>query len=194
MRQVEGVSFEVYSLGLIYHAVAHGDQNAREGLQQCLSEIVLGWLHDHPSREEAWSRESEKHFVALAFERFWHIVIQGQVRCATLVEVLVCLRASLNGAILETVRVSSHPRGVCEHESAEQDPRGNPQGPEVWNWVQATLSGERERRLAYLLYHCGLEPAEIVRDCPQEWSDVREVARLRHIILASLSQCRKNLR
>ncbi len=188
MRQDIGETRERSRLQLWHRARTDGDHEAWAALQQGLEKTVLTWLHAHPSGEAACSIHSEKHFVALAFERFWHIVIQGQVRCATLVEVLVCLRASLNGAILETVRVSSHPRGACEHESAEQDPRGNPQGPEVWNWVQATLSGERERRLAYLLYHCGLEPAEIVRDCPQEWSDVREVARLRCIILRQLTK------
>jgi hypothetical protein len=110
---------------------------------------------------------------------------------------LVYLRASLNGAILQTLRLSSYLKVICEHESAEQDLRGNPQGLEVWNWIQATLSSEHERRLAYLLYHCGLEPAEIVRDCPREWSDVREVARLRRIILKQftkglISACARN--
>ena len=87
---------------------------------------------------------------------------------------------------LELLRASSRPRTVCEHISAEQGPRGNPQSSEVWNWVQATLSSERERRLAYLLYQCGLEPAEIVRNCPQEWRDIHEVARLRHTVIERL--------
>jgi hypothetical protein len=42
---------------------------------------------------------------------------------------------------------------------------------------------QSERRLAYLLYSCGLQSAEIVRGSPQEWSDVHEVTRLRRIIL-----------
>ena len=61
-----------------------------------------------------------------------------------------------------------------------------PDSSEVWDRLQARLSNERERRLAYLLYHCGLEPAEIVQCCPQEWSDVLEVARLQRIIFGRL--------
>ena len=87
---------------------------------------------------------------------------------------------------LELLRASSRPRAVCEHISAEQGPRGNPQSSEVWNWVQATLSDERERRLAYLLYNCGLVPEEIVRNCPQEWRDIHEVTRLRHALIERL--------
>ena len=48
------------------------------------------------------------------------------------------------------------------------------------------LPGEREQRLAYLLYHCGLKPREIVRFCPQEWSDVKEVYRMRRNIMERL--------
>ena len=48
------------------------------------------------------------------------------------------------------------------------------------------LSDEREKRLAYLLFHCGLKPREIIRFCPQEWSDVHEIYRLRRNIMARL--------
>jgi len=57
---------------------------------------------------------------------------------------------------------------------------------ETWDMLQTLMPGQRERRLAYLLYHCGLKPREIVRCCPQEWSDVQEISRLRHIILERL--------
>ena len=57
---------------------------------------------------------------------------------------------------------------------------------EVWEALQAMLSDEREQRLAYLLFHCGLKPREIIRFCPQEWSDVREIYRLRRNIMERL--------
>ncbi len=48
------------------------------------------------------------------------------------------------------------------------------------------LSDWREQRLVYLLYHCGLKPKEIVHFCPQDWSDVQEIYRLRRNILDRL--------
>jgi integrase len=57
---------------------------------------------------------------------------------------------------------------------------------QFWERLQKLLPDDREQRLAYLLYHCGLRPAEIVHLCPQEWSDVQEVIRLRAIILRRL--------
>src|SRR5258708_39717972 len=113
------------------------------------------------------------------------MVVQGQVACETLYPVVVSLRASLNGAILETLRIAQRQGGVS---SSWPDGEECPERSVVWGRLQARLSNERERRLAYLLYHCGLDPAEIVRSCPQEWSDVHEVARLRHSILVRLPE------
>jgi hypothetical protein len=186
MRQDVGETLEVSRLELLHRASTHGDLQAWAAFQQSLEETLLRWLHDHPGREAACRLQSEKHFVALAFERLWQLVVQGKVDCETFSEVLVSLRASLNGAILETLRVSSLPRAVCERMAGERSLQGHPDSREVWGWVQARLSSERERRLAYLLFHCGLEPAEIVRYFPQEWSDVHEVARLRHSIFMQL--------
>ena len=59
---------------------------------------------------------------------------------------------------------------------------------------QDMLPNERERRLAYLLYHCGLKPREIVRFCPQVWSDVQEIYRLRRNIMERLLRNADHLR
>ena len=188
MKQDVGETHEVSHMERWRCARTDSDLETFAAFQQSLEETVLTWLHDHPGREAACRMHSEEHFVALAFERLRQAILQRQVACETRSEVLVCLRASLNATIQETARASSRPRAVCEHVSAEQGLLGNPQSVEVWNWVQAALTSERERRLAYLLYHCGLSPGEIVQSCPQEWSDVREVARLRYTILKQLTK------
>jgi hypothetical protein len=183
MRQDVGEMLEVSPLELFRRAQTHGDLKAWAAFQHCLEETVLTWLHDHPGSQAACRLHSERHFVALAFEQLRQAALQKQVACETLSEVLVYLRASLNGTILETVRVSSASGAISCPWSDGEDSRDK---SEVWDRLQALLSNERERRLAYLLYHCGLKPAEIVRGCPQEWSDVHEVARLRRIIFVRL--------
>ncbi len=183
MRQNVSESLEASRLELLRRASTYDDQQAWAAFQQSLQETVLTWLHEHPGSEAACHLQSERHFVALAFERLRQAAIQRQVACETLSGVLVFLRASLNGAILETLRVSERPGAVS---SPWPSVEGRPDRSEVWNRLQARLSNQREQRLAYLLYHCGLEPAEIVRCCPQEWSDVHEVVRLRRNILARL--------
>jgi len=169
------VTLVVSRLELLRRAITYGDLEAWAAFRQGLEETVLSWLHEHPGREAACRVQTERHFVTMAFERLRQATIQGQVTCEMLSELLVFLRVSLNGAILETLRDSKRPDGE------DRLDRG-----ELWDRLQARLSNRREQRLAYLLYHCGLEPAEIVRCCPQEWSDVHEVARLRRIILERL--------
>jgi hypothetical protein len=57
---------------------------------------------------------------------------------------------------------------------------------DVWHMLKALLVNPREQRLAYLLFHCGQNPREIVQYCPQEWSDIYEIAHKRCTILERL--------
>ncbi len=184
MRQQVDETREVSRLELWRRASQQGDLAAWAAFQQSLEETVLAWFHAHPSREAASRVQSESHFVARAFEQLWHLVFQGQVACQGLSEALVYLRASLNGAILEGLRVARREGSASSLPDREEPSESSV----VWGKLQAALSNERERRLAYLLYHCGLSPAEMVCCYPQEWSEVREVARLRRSILARLIQ------
>ena len=174
---------------LLHQSLVQGNQDAWAELQQCLGETVRRWLHTHPSKEAACRWESEEHYVGLTFERFRQAAIEGQVAFETQASALVYLRASLNGTILDTLRAYSRPRAV------PVPLPGAPSGPyvedrtrslELWEILQKVLPSEREQRLAYLLYHCGLGPREIVQLCPQEWSDVQEIYRLRRNILEQL--------
>ena len=173
------VTLEASRLELLRRASRYGDLEAWAVFKQGLEDAVLSWLLDHPGSEAACRVQSERHFVAQAFERLRQAVVQGQVACETISEVLVYLRVSLNGAIRDELRVSSGPGAVSSIWSNVENVSDK---CKVWERLQALLSSEREQRLAYLLYHCGLEPAEIVRYCPQEWSDVHQVARLRRSI------------
>jgi hypothetical protein len=185
MRQDVSESIVVTRLELLRRASTHGDLEAWAAFQQSLEGTVITWLHSHPSFEAACRVQSERHFVTLTFERLRQATVQGQVNCKTLSEVSVFLRASLNGAILETLRVSKRLELVSSPWPDEED---RPDKSAVWDRLHSLLSKERERRLAYLLYQCGLEPVEIVRGLLQEWSDVYEVTRLRRSILARCMQ------
>src|ERR1051326_3192738 len=145
MRQDVDETLAVSRLELWCRAKTHSDLQAWAAFQQGLEETVLTWLHDHPGCQAACRLHGERHFVALAFEQFWHIVVQRQVACETLSEVLLYLRASLNGAILETLRVSRRPGAVSSPWPEGEDP---PDRSEVWDRLQARLSDPREQRLA----------------------------------------------
>jgi DNA-directed RNA polymerase specialized sigma24 family protein len=174
-----------------------GDQEAWTGLQLCLGELMRGWLRGHPRREAALRWESEENYVALAFERFWQATVQQQVVFRTLAGALAYLRASLNGALLDTLRAYARPREVPLPEPGapgEPDVEDRLASLELWEILQSVLPSEREQRLAYLLYHCNLKPREIVRFCQEEWPDVQEVYRLRRNILERLLRKKDQLR
>ena len=129
----------VSHLELLRRASTYGDLQAWEAFQQSLEETVFAWFHEHPYCEAACRVYCERYFVAQAFGRLWQGVVQGQIACETLSEVLVYLRASLNGAILDTLRACSRPTMVGEFGSAEQNLQYATYGPEVWSCIQTKL-------------------------------------------------------
>jgi hypothetical protein len=180
---------EAYGLELLHRAIIQSDEVAWQGVQQCLGEMVRGWLRCHLSRAAACRWESEENYVALTFARFWQATARQRLAFETFAGALAYLRASLNGVILDTLRAYSRPKEVPLLEAGESgEPSGEDQAVsnQVWPILQTMLPNEREQRLAYLLYHCGLKPREIVRFCPQEWNDIQEVYRLRRNIMERL--------
>jgi hypothetical protein len=189
MRGDGDETFEESSLVLLRRAIVHGDQDAWTSFQQCLEETVLTWLHEHPGREAACRGLCEKDLVVRTFERFRHAAVQAQMALETLAGVLVYLRACLHGTVLDALRTLSRPGAVSKPVLGQAgEPRMEDQmdSSKIWEVLQTLLFSARERRLAYLLYHCGLGPQEIVHRCPQEWSDVQEISRLRHTIVERL--------
>jgi hypothetical protein len=107
------------------------------------------------------------------------------------------LHATLNGIVTDTLR--SHLRskevplpepGFAEEPMAEE----SSDGATLWESIQSFLPDERERRIAYLLYYCGLKPREIVTRCSKEFDDVKEVYRLSHNVVERLRRNRDRLR
>ena len=181
---------EAYGLELLRRATIQDNQEAWAWVQHCFGEMVRGWLRHHPQRQVAYRLESEENYVAQAFERFWQATAFNQrVEFSTLAAALQYLRASLNGAILDMLRAYVRPREVSLPEPGEP---GEPlvensiENNEIWDITHMILSNPREQRLIYLLFYCGLKPRKIVRFCPQEWSTVQEIYRLRSTIMVRL--------
>lgn len=63
----------------------------------------------------------------------------------------------------------------------------------IWDSIQSLLPDERERRLVYLLYYCGLKPRDIVLRCPGEFDDVKDIYRLNSNIVQRLRRNRERL-
>ena len=181
-------SNDQYCVELLRRATIQRDALAWEILQHHFGKILLRWMHCHPKREMACRFDSEANYVAQAFERFWQATTcLQQVEFATLAAALRYLCMSLNGAILDTLRTYARPREMMPLPDSEQAGEllveiDNHQHS-YWEVIESLLSDMRERRLAYLLFHCGLKPREVVRFCPQEWSTVSEIYSMRSTIM-----------
>lgn len=178
---------EVYGLELFHRAIMQSDQEAWAWVHHCFAGLVFSWVRRHPQRAMACRLESEENYVAQAFERFWQATAcNQQVEFSQLTAVLQYLRVSLYGAILDTLRTYQRPREVSLPESGVS---GEPYledetcSSELWDILKGLFSNPRHQRLAYLLFHCGLKPREIVQFCSPEWSSVREIYILRSTIM-----------
>ena len=176
-----------YSLELLRRAIIQSDLETWTCMQRCFGRMVQESLQRHPQREVACRLENDENYVALTFERFWQATILNQrMEFSTLAAVLQYLRASLNGVILDTLRAYARPEEVSlpgPQEPGEPLMEDSAENGEVWETLHMLLANPREQRVAYFLFHCGLKPREIIRFCPQEWSDIQEIYRLQRTIM-----------
>jgi DNA-directed RNA polymerase specialized sigma24 family protein len=190
-------SDERFGVELFRRATVQGDQDAWACLRQCFGELVRGWMYRHPAWEVASGLESEENYLALTFERFWlAAAYHQQLNFSTLASALKYLRVSLNSAILDVLRASRSKEVALPEPDSPGEPavEDTVESGELWEFLQQLFPNEREQRLIYLLYHCGLKPREIVRLCPQAFNDVREVYRLHRSIVERLLRNADRLR
>jgi len=191
-------SQEQYGLELFRRATMQRDELAWERLQHCLNEILHRWIRNHPRREVLAQLDSEDNYVAQAFERFWYATAcQQQVEFSSLAGALHYVRLCLNSCILDTLRAYARPREVpfpAPYEAAERCFDPEEEAHDCWEVIESLLPDKRERRVAYLLFHCGLKPREIVLFCREEFSEVRDIYRMKRNILERLLRNADRLR
>ena len=187
-----------YCLEIFRRAMVEGDSDAWEVLHQRFSSILLGWVRRHPQREAAYRCDNENNYVDRAFRRLWMRTIRNQaLEFNSLAGALRFLHTCLNSDIIDTLRAQMRPEemplpepGFPEEPTADEPDDSH----ERWEILKRFLPNEREQRLAYLLYYCGLKPRQIVQFLPQEFDDVHEIFRLTRNILDRLKRNKDRLR
>lgn len=189
---------ENYTVELLRRALVEQTDEGWAAFQQCFSETVRIWLHSHPSSDVALRRDSEENYIAQTFARFWFAVRDQRLQFSTLPAALRYLHATLNGLLTDTLR--SHLRQRVWEVSLPEPGWPDEPGAEdaleseqLWEGIQKLLVNEREKRLFFLLYCCGLKPREVVIHCPQEFDDVQEIYRLNTNIIDRLRRNRDRL-
>lgn len=190
----EDLDHEQRSLEMFRRAVLQGDQHARDWLQRRYCATMQGCMHSHPRLAEARLYDSESNYISSAFERLWQTTDPDQEAvCSTLNSALRYLYACLNAAILDTLRAHQLPKEASMSEirsSSSNLPEAKVdrynKSRQLWETISNMLPSTQEQRLAYLLFHCGLKPGEIALNCPEEFSDIEEIYRLRLSIFQRL--------
>lgn len=187
-----------YCLEIFYRALKKQDERASELLVQSFRGMAIGWLRSHPRYDSAMRYESEENYVIEAFARLWNARRDKSTNFETLGAALFYLKRSLLTAVQDTLRFyekqmvqlpepgSGSPDEPVAHE--EDD------GHELWEVLQGFLPTERERQLAFLLYHCNLKPREIMQHSPGVFSDVKEIYHLRRNIIDRLERNKDQIR
>ena len=169
----------------------HGDQYAQDWFQGHFRGVLLDRLNRHPGREAACHLYSQEYYVDRTFHLAWDSSRdRPQTEFDTLTAVIQFLLAHLNGLIIDalrTLKMSDESYLPCPAVTQEMRREDRSEAQELWKNMQEILSNERERRLAYLLFHCSLKPVDIMRTFPQEFNDVREISHLRSTILGLVS-------
>lgn len=192
-------SEEQYCLELLHRALVEGMDEAWHVVEQCFTEPIQHWIHNHPYRDIALLRDSEENYLAQTFTRFWYAMREQHLAFTSLYAALSYLRATLNGVIMDTLRSYLRTRsrevplpepGLYNEPWAEEVPESQ----SLWKSLQKLLVNERERRLFSLLYYCGLKPREVVIRCPGEFADVQEIYRINANIIDRFRRNREQLR
>ncbi len=181
-------SDDQYCLEIFHRAVVLRNDDAWSFLQRQFAEHVHIWLRRHPGRDSALRYDSEQSYIDEAFRRFWQAVNEQRLTFTTLAGALRYLHLCLNCAIMDVLRAFTRPREEFLSDYGQLD-KGEPlvedayQENELWDIIEALLPGEKEKRIAYLHFHCNLKPREIMRYCPGEFSDEREIYRLKRNVM-----------
>ncbi|HEV7236894.1 MAG TPA: hypothetical protein VGN15_11970 [Ktedonobacteraceae bacterium] len=196
-RKGEGYD-DRYCLEIFYRALKKQDDQASELLLHSFKGMAINWLRSHPRYDSAMRHESEENYVVEAFARLWNARHDKSTNFETLGAALFYLKRSLLTAVQDTLRFYEkqmaqlpEPGGAALDEPVAQE---EDDGRELWEVIESFLPTQREKDLAFLLYHCNLKPREIMQYRPGMFSDVHEIYRLRRNIIDRLERNMDSIR
>lgn len=183
-------SSEKYSLELLRRATMQGDKEAWECVIQCFRELVSGWLQLHPKRRVVCELKKEEYYIAKTFERFWTTTVLKQyVEFNSLANALQILQVCLNGVLLDSQRRQLRSKAIPVLDSVQTGDlrhEDNIESNDVWDTFKKTIPNDKEQRLAFLFFHCGLNPRQVRGLYQQEYGDLETLNHLRTSLINSV--------
>jgi DNA-directed RNA polymerase specialized sigma24 family protein len=173
---------ERYCLELLRRALVEQDERVWSILYTQWQESVRRWFRANANCTSALRYDDEQTYIDDTFKRFWLSAKGQQIELSSLAAMLRYLHLCLNSVIIDTLRAYARKQvQPLPEPGSPEDPRveDSYHESEWWSVIESMLADQRERRVIYLLYHCGLKAKEIVLRCPGEFADEREIYRLR---------------
>lgn len=176
---------------LLRRAIQGGDQAAWEAVVAQYRGLVLGWVRQHPGATAA--REEDTYWVNRTFERFWAAVEPGRFTTfGGLAALLRYLKLCAHSVLLDEARARGAARleplneALPDPRDSERDALGGMVGRELWRAIEAEVTDEAERSVAYLCLALGLKPREVYERDPDRYASVADVYRIKRNLLDRL--------
>jgi DNA-directed RNA polymerase specialized sigma24 family protein len=191
-----------FCVELFRRALQEGLNAAWEKLMTCFTPSVRAWFRRHPKREVAAPNGDGEPFVAEAFARMWVANASKPLTIGTLPQLLTFLRRCLHTSVMDEARAreradpfSSVLAGAGDEEDGERDLPDKRPGverkvfgdiarDELLRQMLGCARDDRERRVLLLRWVRRDTPAEIARDHPLEFPEVREIYKIVANLLA----------
>ncbi len=189
-------SNDQYCLEIFRRATVQHDERAWDIVYVLFQEHVRQWFRGDAGRTAALRHEDERSYIDDTFKKFWQSANTRKLQFPSLAGALRYLRLCLNSVIIDTLRTYARKEVLGLPESGSPDEllvEDTYHENECWSVIENLLPNERERRVIYLLYHCGLKPREIVMRCPDEFTTEQEIYRLRRNSLERLKRHQEKL-
>jgi hypothetical protein len=170
------------TLQMLSLARLHNNDQTWRVIEQCFASLALFCIRRHPRYEEACRVKTERRYLVLTLNRFRHGLIEQDVTFSSFAAVVRYLLVCVNSVLFDTLRSAVWLEKINQHELLISDNATNQQADAVL--LLQLLPNEREQRLAYLLFHCGLSPRDIVQTCPSEFADLEEIYQLRCALMS----------
>lgn len=170
-------------LQLLALARLHNDEQIWNAIERCFSPLVRSWIRRHPRYEDACRVKAERRYVTLVLTKFRHGVAEQGMTFPSLATALRYLLVCVNSVLLDTIRSAAWLEKIKQYDLLVSNEATAKMDVAL---VQQILTDEREQRLAYLLFHCGLTPDEIAKTCSSEFANLQEIYQLRASLMKHL--------
>jgi len=184
-------------------ALGKGDQRAWDAIYRQYWPLVAGWIAAHPEITRSGGEIQE--YVNRTFERMWAAVPPSRFHnFRDLRSILAYLKMCAHSAVVEDARkAAAFNRMVALDalpEEADPAPASTADSPpdrvafahelreKLWGLVDARLQDDRERLVVRCLFELDLRPKTILTRYPGVFHDVREIYRIRQVVLERLAR------